>query len=102
MRLLSDKSIQSSAGARPVFMYVIAVDDNGTREEQKSLESIASFTFVNSDEQAINYTSTFTESVTNTSFQHYSYALPQLEEDAEGRYTLRLGSYIPNCMMLSI
>ena len=72
-------------------MYVIAVDDNGTREEQQSLGSIASFEFVTDTRH--NYSSLLTEFI-ETSFQHYSYALPQLEEEAEGNYILTLGCYI--------
>ena len=70
-------------------MYVIAVDSNGTRKEQKSLTSFASFIFINSDGQTFEYNSKLTE-FRETSFQYYSYALPALEEDAEGSYTLTL------------
>ena len=74
-------------------MYVIAVDDDGTREEQNALSSIASFQFVNQDGETFDYNSKFTEFV-ETSFQHYHYAFPKLEEDAEGHYNLILGCYI--------
>ena len=87
MRLLSEISREYSVGARPIFKYVIATDDNGTKEEQKSLNSTALFEFVNSDGQTFNYTSKFIE----TSFQHYGFVLPAIEEDAEGNYTLTLG-----------
>ena len=93
MRLLSDIFVNSSAGTRPIFMYVIAVDADGVREEQKNLVSVASFEFVNKAGQNFNYSSNFTE-FTETSFQHYSYALPILEEDDEGNYTLTLGCYM--------
>ena len=93
LRLLSNVTVESSAGTRPHLMYVIAVDDNGTREEQKNLSSIASFEFVNLDEQAFDYSSRFNEFI-ETSFQNYSYVLPVLTEDAEGSYTLTLGCYI--------
>ena len=73
-------------------MYVIAVDADGVREEQKNLVSVASFEFVNKAGQNFNYSSNFTEFI-ETSFQHYSYALPVLEEDDEGNYTLTLGCY---------
>ena len=92
MRLLSEISIESSAGTRPIFMYVIAVDANGTRERQKSLSSIASFEFIKKDGQIIDYNFRFIE-FEETSFQHYSYALPALDEDAEGSYALTLGYY---------
>ena len=81
--------IESSVGARPIFIYVIAVDNKGTRKEQKNLSSIASFEFVNSDREAFNYSSRFTEFV-ETSFQYYSYALPPLEEDSGGNYIITL------------
>ena len=71
-------------------MYVVAVDANGTQKEYKSLNSFISFVFVNSDSQAFDFSSKFNEFV-ETSFQHYSYTLPSLEEDAEGSYTLTLG-----------
>ena len=73
-------------------MYVIAVDANGTRERQKSLSSIASFEFIKKDGQIIDYNFMFTE-FEETSFQHFSYALPALDEDAEGSYALTLGCY---------
>ena len=85
-------SVESSVGTKLILMYVIAVDANGTREEQKHLSCIASFEFVNSDGEAFNYSSRFTEFI-ETSFQYYSYVLPVLEEDAEGNYTLTLGCY---------
>ena len=81
--------MDSSVGTRPIIMYVIAVDDSGTREEQKSLNSIASFVFTNKDGQVFNYSSKFIDFV-ETSFQQYNYALPALEEDNEGSYTLTL------------
>ena len=92
MRLLSDTFVNSSAGSRPTLMYVIAVDADGVREQQKSLNSIASFEFVNKNGH-FNYSSNFTEFM-ETSFQHYSYTLPALEEDDEGNYTLTLGCCI--------
>ena len=92
-------SIESSVGARPIFMYVIAVDADGTREEQKNLSSIASFEFVNSDGEAFNYSSRFTEFV-KTSFQYYSYVLPPLEEDAGGNYTIIL-RMLYNCYKMN-
>ena len=93
LRQLSQIEEEYPTGARPILMYVIAVDDNGTREEQKNLLSIASFKFVDQNEQSFNYNSKFTEFV-ETSFQHYSYGLPKLEEDAEGDYILTLSCYI--------
>ena len=75
-------------------MYAIAVDDDGTREEQKSLDSIASFEFVNQSGN-FNYSSNLAK-FTETPFQHYSYALPTLVEENEGNYTLTLGCYICN------
>ena len=100
LRLLNDISGEHSVGTRPIFMYVIAVDDNGVRELQKNLNSTASFEFVNSDGQTFDFSSRFTEFL-ETSFQHYSYALPPLEEDAEGSYTLTLG-YCYNYMYIII
>ena len=88
-------NIESPAGTRPIFMYVIAVDSNGTREEQKSLSSFASFIFINSDGEEFDYNSKFAEFM-ETSFQYYSYALPVLEEDAEGSYTLTLRRLLYN------
>ena len=85
-------SVASSTGTRPIFMYVIAVDADGTREEQKNLSSIASFEFVNSDGEAFNYSSSFTE-FEETSFQYYNFALPVLEENAGGNYTLTLRKF---------
>lgn len=96
MRLLSDESVESSVGTRPIIMYVIVVDDNGTREKQQSLISIASFVFKNKDGQVFNYSSKFTDFV-ETSFQHYSYPLPTLEEDNEGSYTLTLRRLLYSC-----
>ena len=89
-------SVESAVSTKPILMYVIAVDADGTREEQKNLSSIASFEFVNSDGEAFNYSSRFTEFV-ETSFQYYSYVLPVLEEDAEGNYILTLGCYMCYC-----
>ena len=84
LRLLSNSTIDSTEGTRPIFMYVIAVDDDGTREEQKNLSSIATFKFnLNIDNSRLNE---FVE----TSFQFYTYALPVLDEDAEGSYALFL------------
>ena len=82
-----------STGTRPILLYVISVDDHGTREEQQALSSIASFQFVNQHGQTFDYNSKLTEFM-ETSFQQYRYALPKLEEDAEGNYTLTLGCYI--------
>ena len=90
LKLLSNISAEASLGTRPILMYVIAVDDDGTKEEQKNLSSIASFQFVNSDGQMFNYDSKLTEFI-ETSFQYYIYALPALAEDTEGNYTLMLG-----------
>ena len=65
-------------------MYVIAVDDNGTSEEQKNLSSIATFEFnLNTDNSRLN-------GFLETSFQFYTYVLPALDEDAEGSYALIL------------
>ena len=89
-------SVESSAGARPILMYVIAVDADGTREEQKSLSSIAIFEFVNLNGQTFDYSSEFTEFI-EVSFQYYDYALPALEEDAGGSYRLTLGKLLCNC-----
>ena len=80
-------------GTRPILSYVISVDDDGTREEQKALSSFASFQFFNQDGESFDYNSKLTEFM-ETSFQQYRYALPKLEEDAEGRYTLTIGCYI--------
>ena len=91
LRLLSDTFVNSSAGSRPTFMYVIAVDADGVREHQKSLNSIASLEFVNNNGQSFNYSSNFPEFM-EISFQHYSYTLPALEEDDEGNYTLTLST----------
>ena len=82
-----------SPGTRPILLYVISVDDDGTREEQKALSSFAMFQFVNQDEERFDYNSKLTEFM-ETSFQQYRYAFPKLEEDAEGRYTLTIGCYI--------
>ena len=100
MRQLSRIEEECPTGARPILMYVIAVDDNGTREGQKNLSSIGSFDFIDQDEQNFNHDSKFTEFV-ETSFQHYSYGLPKLEEEAEGDYILTLGcqfAHIYACM----
>ena len=91
LRLLSDTFVNSSAGSRPTLMYVIAVDADGVREQQTSLNSIASFEFVNKNGQSFNYTSNFPEFM-ETFFQHYSYTLTALEEDDEGNYTLTLST----------
>ena len=80
-------------GTRPILSYVISVDDDGTREGQKALSSFATFEFFNQDGESFNYNSKLTEFM-ETSFQQYRYALPKLEEDAEGRYTLTIGCYI--------
>ena len=88
LKLLSNTSVNSSTGARPILMYLVAVDDDGTRKEQKNLSSVASFEF-NSDGQTYNYTSMLSEFV-ETSFQLYIYALPAVDGNAEGRYTLKL------------
>ena len=92
LRQLSQIEEEYPTGARPILMYIIAADDNGTKEEQKNLTSVASFQFNKSDDQTttINYDSVITEFV-ETSFQHYNYDLPKLEEDAEGDYILILG-----------
>ena len=90
MRQLSQIEEEYPTGARPILMYVIAVDDNGTMEEQKNLSSIASFEFVDQNERSSDYNSKLTEFL-ETSFQHYSYGLPKLEEKAEGDYILTLG-----------
>ena len=90
LRQLSQIEEEYPTGARPILMYVIAVDDNGTMEEQKNLLSIASFEFVDQNEQSSDYNSKLTEFI-ETSFQYYIYALPALDEDAEGNYTLMLG-----------
>ena len=90
LRQLSQIEEEYPTGARPILMYVIAVDDNGTREEQKNLTSVASFKRIKPDDQTINYNSVITEFV-ETSFQHYNYGLPKLEENAEGDYILILG-----------
>ena len=65
-------------------MYVIVVDDDGTREEQKNLSSIATFEFNSNTDN-----SRLIEFV-ETSFQFYTYALPVLDEDANGSYALIL------------
>ena len=90
LRQLNQIEEEYPTGARPILMYVIAVDDNGTREEQKNLSSIASFEFIDQYEQFFSYDSKLTEFI-ETSFQHYSYGLPKLEENAEGNYILTLG-----------
>ena len=82
-----------STGTRPILFYVISVDDDGTREEQKALSSFASFQFVNQDGETFDYNSKLTDFM-QISFQQYHYALPKLEEDAEGRYILTIGCYI--------
>ena len=96
MRLLSDAFVNSSAGSRPTLMYVIAVDADGVREQQQSLNSIASFEFVNKNGKNFNYSSNFTEFM-ESFFQHYSYTLPVLAEDDEGNYTLTLCRLLCNC-----
>ena len=75
-------------------MYLIAVDADGTKENQNSLN--ASFTFVNDQS-----TKTFEfENANETSFQHYSYVLPIIEEDSEGSYKLTLGYfYYATCIV---
>ena len=84
LRLLSNSTVDSTEGTRPLFTYVIAVDDDGTREEQKNLSSIATFEFnSNTDNSRL---AEFVEA----SFQYYIYALPALGEDAEGTYALIL------------
>ena len=50
-----------STGTRPILLYVISIDDDGTREEQKALSSFASFQFVNQDEETFDYNSKLTE-----------------------------------------
>ena len=82
-------------------MYVIAVDADGVKEQQKSLNSIASFEFVNKNGQSFNYSSNFTEFM-ETSFQHYSYTLPALEEDDEGNYTLTLSGLLYNILYIIV
>ena len=77
---------------------MIAADANGTKEEQKNLSSIASFEFSNSNGEAFNYNSRFTEFV-ETSFQYYSYVLPPLEEDDGGNYTIILCMFYNCCEM---
>ena len=84
--------VNASTGNRPIFMYAIAVDDDGTREGQESLDFIASFEFVNQS-GTFNYSSNLAEFM-ETPFQHYSYVLPTLVEENEGNYTLTLGCYI--------
>ena len=90
LRLLSDESVEASVGARPIIMYVIAVDADGTRENQKRLNS--SFAFVKSDNQLQE-----TVDATETSFQHYRYILPILEEDSGGSYKLTIGYHYATC-----
>ena len=90
LKLVSNTSVEASPGTRPILMYVIAVDDDGTMVEQKNLSYFASFQFVNPDSQMSDYNSELTEFI-ETSFQHYIYALPVLDEDAEGSYMLILG-----------
>ena len=81
-------SVVTSVGARPILMYVISVDADGTREKENNLSSIASFQFINTNGETFKLD--LTEFV-ETSFQYYNYVLPTLEEDAEGSYILTLG-----------
>ena len=81
MRLLSDLYLKSSVGARPIIMYIIAIDADGTRERQENLDAL--FTLTNSDDLVV-------PEVVEASFQHYDYVLPLLEEDVEGSYRLTL------------
>ena len=92
LRQLSKISEEYSTGARPILTYIIAVDDNGTMEEQKSLTSVASFQFVNSDGSTFDNISILSEFM-EASFQYYILVLSALDEDAEGSYTLILGWY---------
>ena len=94
LRQLSKISEEYSVGARPVLMYVIAVDDDGTREEHKNISSIASFQFTDPQGQNFDYSSKFTE-FEETSFQYYAYILPALEEEDSGTsYTIILRVFI--------
>jgi len=101
MRLLSDASVKSSVGGRPIIMYVIAVDDDGTREQQSNLSTFASFEFENGDGNPSNFTSNFTEFM-EVSYQYYSYALPVLKEDDEGTYRFVIGYYINICNCFNV
>ena len=78
-------------------MYVIAVDTDGTIENQKRLNSTASFIFVRSVDQ-LQETLIFHERAIEISFQHYSYILPIVKEDSEGSYQLTLGYYYATCI----
>ena len=88
----SSNHISSVTGTRPVIAYTIAVDADGTREGQKSLSSVASFSFSNSAAEEININDELYQFREN-SFQNYDYILPPLDSDLEGRYTLTLGNY---------
>ena len=61
LRLLSDTFIYSLVYFRPTLLYVIAVDSDGVREQQKSLNSTASFEFINKNGQYFNHSLNFTE-----------------------------------------
>ena len=97
LRLRSNMFVNASTGNRPILMYTIAVDADGTREDQKSLASIALFEFRNQSGN-FNYSLNLAEFI-ETPFQHYSYALPTLVEENEGDYTLTLGCYTYNYNM---
>ena len=90
MRQLSKISDEYPVGARPILMYLIAVDDNGTKEEEQNISTIASFQFIDAEGKAFDYSSYFTE-FEEASFQYYIYALPALQEEDSGTsYTLIL------------
>ena len=94
LRQLNKISEGYSVGARPVLMYVIAVDDDGTREEQKNISSIASFQFTDPEGKNFDYSSKFIE-FEEASFQYYIYALPALkEEDSGTNYTIILRMFL--------
>ncbi|XP_065913065.1 hemicentin-1-like isoform X2 [Dysidea avara] len=89
LRLNSERDISSIIGTRPIIMYTIAVDADGTREGQKNLSSIASLSFRNSSGQNLNKNEDLFK-FTETSFQNYDYPLPPLDSNTEGNYILTI------------
>ena len=94
LRQLRKISEEFSVGARPILEYLVAVDDDGTREEEKNISSIAEFQFMDLEENSLDYSSNFTE-FEEAYFQYYIYALPALEEKDSGTsYTLILRTFL--------
>ena len=94
LRQLRKISKEYSVGARPILEYLVAVDDDGTREEEKNISSIALFQFMDPKNNTHDYSSNFTE-FEEAFFQYYIYALPALEEKDSGTsYTLILRMFL--------